>query len=139
MRSAPNGRISLPIFTYSRFLRCVLARSRSLALWLALIHSFFHSFSPHSFSVHFTLACLFVYSPVLQVRWMFHAISRSLSLNASIVVYSFAFFLHCTGLLFSHCVAVVLSYNHNLNAGKVFCLFSFILPRFRLLCLRICV
>lgn len=114
----------------------------------ASLHSFVHSFifSPFILCVYFTLACLLVYLPVLQVRWMFpvfHAISYYLHLPFArserfyCGLFVCTFFLHCTGLLFSHCVcaAVVLSYNHNLNAGKVFCLF----PRFRSLCLRICV
>lgn len=108
--------ISANIYLFSFSLVCL-----AFSFAGASLHSFVHSFifSPFILCVYFTLACLLVYLPVLQVRWMFavfHAISYylhlPLALRVSIVVYSFArFFLHCTGLLFSHCVcaAVVLS------------------------------
>lgn len=128
---AKQQNISANIYLYScwnRFLRaCLLASLR------VRLHSFI--FSPF-------ISCILRW-PVCLFTCLFYRFARCFTLSRCLycgfsLSLAFCFFItRGTGFFPTHCGRVVLSYNHNLNAGKVFCLFSFFLAHS--LCLRICV
>lgn len=111
-----------------------------VCLALACIHSFIHFLPIHFVHILRWPVCLFTclfyrFAGCFTLSLTNLHLPRTFSLS---LAYSHAECFHCglffrifffiaAGLFFSLCVAVVLSYNHNLNVGKVFCLFSFIL------------